>query len=80
MLTTGLELGHAFRAAHVGVEHNADRHANDEVRAVVVDAVHFDHPIVAGLTLHAQVELLHHGVLDAVVDDVNTFGRAGAGE
>ena len=33
-------------------------------------------PVLGKLILNTQVELLHHGILHAVIDDVDALGRA----
>ena len=67
------------RTAHHRVEHLADRPADDEVGAVVVDEVHPQGGLPRQADLRPQVELLDGGVLHGVVDDVDA-ARAGPGQ
>ena len=76
----GPQFGDAFRAAHVRVVHNASGHTHDEMRAEVMNTVGLHNPVAGELPLHAEVELLDHGVLNLVGDDVDAFDGAGAGE
>lgn len=66
------------RTANHRVEHGANRHADDEVGAEVVNTIGAKHPVSSELGLEAEVELLHHRVLHFVVDDVDAAGT-GAG-
>src|SRR6185369_7122061 len=68
--------GNSFVATCDRVENCSHGSANNEVRAQVVDSVGTQNPILDKFTLDTQVELLHHGILSAVIDDIHPFGRA----
>ena len=68
-----------IRPLRVWIEDRADRAADDEARAEIVNAVDLDQQALADLLLDAEIELLHHGVAQAIVDDVDA-GAACAGE
>src|SRR5467141_345911 len=64
------------RATRVWIEHGSLRHADDEVRSQVMNPVRAHNPVLGELILNTQVELLHHGILQVVIDDVDALGRA----
>ena len=72
----GLEARDRLRPAGVRIEDRAHRYANEEVRAEIVNAIGANDPVLSELVLHTEVELLHHRVLDVVIDDVHAFLRA----
>ena len=69
-----LQVQHAVGAAHHGVEDRADPPSDDEVGALVVEAVGAQEEVFEKAHLGAQVPLLDLGGLHAVVDDVDAAG------
>ena len=81
MPRTAAEANDAVGPADHGVEDRADRTADDEMRPAVVEIVDADDEVVAELALHAEVHLLHHGILHGVVNNVDARrARADEGE
>src|ERR1700682_522292 len=70
----GLQIGNGFRPTRYWIENRTHRHADNEVRAIVVNAVDLEHPVFREGILNAEVELLDHRILDVVVDDIDAFG------
>jgi hypothetical protein len=68
-----------FDTAHYRIEYRADRPADDKVGAEVVQVIGAQDKVPSDLALDAQVRLLHHRVLQSIVDDVYPAG-AGAGK
>src|SRR5664279_1882037 len=75
----GLKIGNIVGTLSVRVVYRADRAANDEASSKIMHAVYFYQQTRSDLLLDANVELLHHGAAQAVVDDVDA-GSAGSGE
>src|SRR5437588_431349 len=75
-----LKIRNRFRSPGGRIEHRAHRHADDEVRSQIVNAIRLQHPVLRELILNPKIELLYHRVLQPVVDDVHAFLRsAGSG-
>ena len=59
-LNARFQIRHRVRTAHYRIEHGADRAADDEVGAEVVQIVGAQHIVAAKLALNAEIHLLHH--------------------
>src|SRR6185503_18304277 len=73
-----LQILHDVWSTHNRIEwHRADDAADNEMRAKVAHVVCTHDKLIAQLALYAGVHLVHHRVLQIVVDDVDATG-AGA--
>src|SRR5258708_584179 len=71
------QIDDGIRAADYGIEHSADGAADDEMGAEIVQIIDPEREVPCELRLKADVGLLDHRILHAIIDDVDAAG-AGA--